>query len=145
MMKGALIAGLLGALLGCSPPAPREINRFQAPPPEGSALAAQLEAIPGLRRKPSGHYAGLEEIVARHFPVGSREEVLLAFLNREGFGRPLVPEPGAEGASERVSYTGAEIRGRFENLKRRQQNGTSLTGSFLYTECGRFLSGASNH
>lgn len=125
-----MFASLITFLFGCSAPSSREINRFQAPPPKGSELANQLAAIPGLRRQPSGHYAGLNEIVAEHFPVGSSEELLIAFLNREGFGEPLPPSDIVGGFDPRVRFTGPS------QVDQRKREGSSLTGSFLEARCG---------
>ncbi|MEM8788129.1 MAG: hypothetical protein AAGE76_07690 [Pseudomonadota bacterium] len=98
-------------------------------------MAAELDAIPGLRQKLSGHYAGLPEIVAEHFQPGTREALLVAFLNREGFGEPWVPKPGAQGLPERGTYVGDEIAVMRENVRRRQETGTSLSGAGFGRDC----------
>lgn len=130
-----MLAALLGFLSGCSNPPPREINRFQAPPPEGSELAAQLDAIPGMRRLSSGQYAGLEEIVAEYLPIGSREDLLIAFLNREGFSKPLIPDVSAIGLNRKLSLSGQDGLDAFAEGRQRRDAGASLSGTTLRLQC----------
>ena len=135
MFRFVVMLLTLSTLAACTTPPPREVNRFQSPPPGGSDLAIQLDAIPGLRRRPSGHYEGLHRIVAQHFPVGSSEELLIAFLNREGFRKPRPPHPQRGGRTRGFRLSGDAARAAIDERKRRNRLGTSLTGAAFNSEC----------
>lgn len=135
MFRSVVTLLILSTLAACTTPPPREVNRFQSPPPAGSDLAIQLDAIPSLRRRPSGHYEGLNLIVAQHFPIGSSEELLIAFLNREGFRKPIPPHPQIGGSLRGIRFRGDAALAAIEERKRRKRLGTSLTWTGFSSAC----------